>query len=225
MRTIYSASSKSRKRSGKLPLVILGVVAGMGGAFIFDMVFGALFGLATVFGFSVTSLGWLIPLVICGYSLLAHGLRRIRFPYLIWAPWSFWVLIYLLMADQANALQRSIMLLTPLIVGMAVSTVRENDFTLDQATQWLNRFFWIFMIAVGLSTGLLISGTLAETTGFAAGSITAALLAVWYAGRYVSFTNQRDLFRWILLAAVPVLANTRTGMVAVAITLPLTFVP
>ncbi len=213
------------KRPRKLPVVILGVVVGMGSAFFSDLIIAPLFGLPTVFGFSASSLGWLIPLAICGYSLVAYGLSRIRFPYLIWFPWLFWVLTYLLVTDQSNALQRSIMLFTPLVVGMAVSTLRENEFVLGQATQWLNRFFWIFMIAVGMTTGLLTSGTLAASTGFAAGSITAALLAIWYASRYATYNSQRDLYRWILLAVVPVLANTRTGMVAVAITLPLTFAP
>jgi hypothetical protein len=35
----------------------------------------------------------------------------------------------------------------------------------------------------------------------------------------------RALAYWAVLAAVPVLANTRTGMVAVALTLPLTLAP
>jgi hypothetical protein len=50
------------------------------------------------------------------------------------------------------------------------------------------------------------------------------LLAAWYAARYAG-GDVRALAYWAVLAAVPVLANTRTGMVAVALTLPLTLAP
>jgi hypothetical protein len=89
---------------------------------------------------------------------------------------------------------------------------------------WLNRFFWIFIAAAGVSTGLLVTGQLYRVTGFAAGAITASLLAAWYAARYAG-GDRRALAYWAVLAAVPVLANTRTGMVAVALTLPLTLAP
>jgi hypothetical protein len=96
---------------------------------------------------------------------------------------------------------------------------------IDKFRLWLNRFFWIFVAAAGVSTGLLVTGQLYDTTGFAAGAITASsLLAAWYAARYAG-GDLRALAYWAVLAAVPVLANTRTGMVAVALTLPLTLAP
>lgn len=216
---------RSRGRPAKLPLAIRAVIFGMVAAFFADNLFAFVFGTTSLFGYNTTSLGWLIPLLFCALVLVKRGFRRIRFPHWIWVPWSLWMLLYLLLSDYPNALQRSVMLLTPVVVGMAVSTIRVDAFVLSRSSRWLERFFWVFMIAVGMTTGLLTTGQLDERTGFAAGSITASLLAAWYAGRYITFSNRFDLYRWAVLATVPVLANTRTGMVAVAITLPLTLVP
>lgn len=174
-------------------------------------------------GVSLSYLGWIIPLLGCGLVALKQQ-RRISFPLKLWLPWALWVLAYALFAEANNALQRSVMLLTPLVVGAGFSTLRVDAALVNKFCMWLNRFFWIFLAAAGVATGLLVSGQLAGVSGFAAGSITASLLAVWYAARY-SGKDVRALYFWAALALVPVLANTRTGMVAVALTLPLTLVP
>lgn len=214
-----------RTQKVRLPLAVRAVILGLIAAFAFDVILGHFFALPSLFGYSLSSVGWLLPLLLSALALARSGGNRVRFPYWIWVPWVLWVAAYLLQSDYANALQRSVMLLTPLVVGMAVSTVRVDALVLTSTGLWLDRFFWLFMVAVGLTTGLLTAGQLSAVSGFAAGSITASLLAAWYASRYVTFRGRRDLYRWAVLAAVPVLANTRTGMVAVAITLPLTFVP
>lgn len=211
--------------SYRLPLALRGVILGLMAAFLVDGVLNYFVRLPTLFGFNLSSLGWLLPLLLCVWILLNINSRRIGFPYWIWLPWTFWVIAYLLPSQQPYALQRSVMILTPLVVGMAVSTIHVVPSVIDRTSQWLNRYLVVFMIGVGLATGLLTTGQLAERTGFAAGSITASLLAAWYAGRYATFSSRRDLYRWALLATVPVLANARTGMLAVAITLPLTLVP
>ncbi|MFM2074945.1 MAG: hypothetical protein RJB34_1250 [Pseudomonadota bacterium] len=174
-------------------------------------------------GGELSFLGWMIPLLGCGLVALER-LRRVRFPLKLWLPWVLWVLVYALFAEAENALQRSVMLLTPLVVGAAFSTLWADAALVIKFAHWVNRFFWVFLVAAGVSTGLLVSGRLADTTGFAAGAITASLLATWYAARY-SGKDHRALYYWAALALVPVLANTRTGMVAVALTLPLTLCP
>ena len=173
-------------------------------------------------GVSISYLGWIVPLLGCGLVAIAQQ-RRISFPLKLWFPWAIWVLIYLYVAEADNALQRSVMLLTPLVVGAGISTLRVDAALIKKFYLWLNVFFWVFLAAAGVSTGLLVSGQLAGVSGFAAGSITASLLAVWYAARYAG-KDARALYFWAALALVPVLANTRTGMVAVALTLPLTLV-
>ena len=174
-------------------------------------------------GVQLSYLGWMVPLLVCGVVVLRHT-RLVSFPLWLWAPWVLWVVAYLLLADADNALQRGVMLLTPLAVGAGFSTLRVDAPLIDKFRLWLQRFFWIFVAAAGVSTGLLVSGQLSATSGFAAGAITASLLAAWYAARFAG-GDVRALIYWAVLAAVPVLANTRTGMVAVALTLPLTLAP
>ena len=174
-------------------------------------------------GVQLSYLGWMVPLLVCGVVVLRHT-RLVSFPLWLWAPWVLWVVAYLLFAEADNALQRGVMLLTPLVVGAGFSTLRVDAPLIDKFRLWLQRFFWIFVAAAGVSTGLLVSGQLSATSGFAAGAITASLLAAWYAARFAG-GDVRALIYWAVLAAVPVLANTRTGMVAVALTLPLTLAP
>jgi O-antigen ligase len=174
-------------------------------------------------GAQLSYLGWMVPLLGCGVVALRRQ-HLARFPLWLWLPWVLWVVAYLPFAESDNALQRGVMLLTPLVVGAAFSTLRIDAPLIDKFRLWLNRFFWIFIAAAGVSTGLLVTGQLAASSGFAAGAITASLLATWYAARYAG-GDLRALAYWAVLAAVPVLANTRAGMVAVALTLPLTLAP
>lgn len=213
------------RRRPALPLAFWPVIVGLLSAFLFDVILGNFFRLPTIFGFGLTSIGWLLPLMLSLAVLVKNDLGRVRLPYWIWLPWTLWVVVYWVQSDYPNASQRSVMLMTPVVVGMAVSTIRAEIFVLTISARWLDRFFLFFLIAVGTTTGLLTTGQLTDASAFAAGSITASLLAAWYAGRYVIFRGRTDLYRWAMLAAVPVLANTRTGMVAVAITLPLTLAP
>lgn len=174
-------------------------------------------------GVKLTYLGWIVPLLGCGVVVLLHH-RRISFPLWLWLPWTLWVSVYVLFASADNALQRSVMLLTPLVVGAGFSTLRVDAPLIEKFRLWLSRFFWVFIAAAGVTTGLLVAGQLYGASGFAAGSITASLLAAWFAARYAG-GDVRALGYWAVLALVPVLANTRTGMVAVALTLPLTLAP
>jgi hypothetical protein len=174
------------------------------------------------FGASVSFLGWIVPLFASLGYLLQH--RHVRFPVMMWLPWTLWVLAYLIFSEAENALQRSVMMLTPLIVGASFSSLRLNAALIEICHIWMRRLLYVFILAAAVSTGLA-SGSLYDTTGFAAGSITASLLACWYAAHYAITNEKKSLFIWIILAAVPVLAVTRTGMASVALTLPLTLAP
>lgn len=176
----------------------------------------------TGFGASVSFLGWIVPLFASLGYLLQH--HHVRFPVMMWLPWTLWVLAYLIFSEAENALQRSVMMLTPLIVGASFSALRLNAALIEICHIWMLRFLYVFILAAAVSTGLA-SGSLYDSTGFAAGSITASLLACWYAAHYVITNERKSLCIWLVLAAVPVLAVTRTGMAAVALTLPLTLAP
>ena len=205
------------RTSTRYPLPLIALAVGMLISYLPELVPGSI-------GSSLSFLGWAVPLL--GSSLfLFRSTRPIRFPLALWAPWASYVIAYLFVAEANHALQRSVMLLTPVVVGAAFSKVRFDKGLVDTCRAWLGRFFWIFLVAAGLMTGLLAAGKLYSAAGFASGSITASLLAAWFAACYATEGRVRTLICWAALAAVPVLANTRTGMAAVALTLPLTFVP
>jgi len=217
MRTPLLSSQKTHaqfRRKAPLPFVALAI--GMLASYLPGLIPEAL-------GFSISYLGWVVPLLVCGFVGLVRY-HRISFPLLLWLPWTIWVVLYLLYANADNALQRTVMLLTPLVVGAGFSTLRVDVRLIEKFSSWLNHFFWVFLVVAGVTTGLLVNGQLYDITGFAAGSITASLLAAWFAARYAG-GDIRALAYWMVMVLVPVLANTRTGMVAVALTIPLTLAP
>lgn len=172
---------------------------------------------------AITALGWLVPLLIAGFLLLKRG-RSLRFPFGIWVPWIVMVMLYAFFANTDNALQRSVMLLVPIVVGSACSRLVVDDELLDMAKRWMKKFTLFFLVAAGISVGILTRGGLADVSAFAAGSTTAALLACWFVAWYTA-GDERSWWWGMLMVAVPVAANTRTGMVAVALALPLTLAP
>ncbi len=207
--------SAPARRRGSVPVPVLALAGGLLASYLPAIVPGL---------GRLSFLGWMLPLVVAITHLVLY-VGRVKFPLALWVPWIGWVAGYTLLADSPNALQRGIMLLTPLAVAAAFSTLRPTQELFDRIDRWILGFLWVFLAAAGIATGLLAEGTLYDTTNFAAGSITASLLACWFATRYVLLRRPRDLVLWLLMAAVPVLANTRTGMVAVALTLPLVLAP
>ncbi|MBK7042795.1 MAG: hypothetical protein IPH50_03265 [Rhodanobacteraceae bacterium] len=210
-------SHAATTRRGGVPVPVLALAGGLLASYL-PMILPA--GAAAGSSF----LGWMLPLVFALAHLLMY-LGRMKFPLMLWVPWIGWVAGYVVLSSAPNALQRGIMLVTPVIVGAAFSTLWVTPGLLDRIDRWITRFLWVFLAAAGIATGLLSKGTLYDTTNFAAGSITASLLACWFATRYVLMRNRRDLLLWLVMTAVPVLANTRTGMIAVALTLPLVLAP
>ncbi len=174
-------------------------------------------------GISISVLGWMIPFL---GAVIVVFIRhtRIRFPMRIWLLWMAWVVSYVPFSTADNALQRSIMLLVPVVVGMAFSTIWVTDELICKTRRWINIFTIIYLLAAGMSNGLLTQGELYDATGFAAGAITATLLGCWYVALYWAGITWMQ-WVWLVLALVPVAANTRTAMLAMAVTLPLTLTP
>ena len=198
----------------KVPLPFIALAIGMISSYIPNLLRGGI-------GFNISYLGWIIPLLGCGWVVLKKPFS-VTFPLGLWFLWAVWVVFYLLFATAEHALQRSVILLTPLVVGAGFSTLDVDEELIDTFRLWLNRFFWVFFAVATFGTRLV--GLLDDLYVFAAGTITASILAVWYTVGY-SAGERFALRRWAFLVLVPVLAVTRTGMVAVALTLPLTLAP
>ena len=114
------------------------------------------------------------------------------------------------------------MLLCPLIVGMAVSKSRVTELELSGFLRLTRMLLLALLLTVILKTGLLFTGTLPGATGLAPQSMTVALLCCIFATEY-SGNREKSLLHWIIGATIPVIALTRTAIIAAGITIPFTF--
>ena len=201
--------------SGPQKFMLLGLGVGIIGGFMYALP-------PDLLGFNPTALGWIVPLFVA-ILICFFNLSEIKFPYLIWMPWVAWTVFYLITSKAQNAFQRTIMLHAGLVIGMAFSTFKPNLYFLELFNKGVKYYFWL-VFGLGISAAGLFVGTIEDSTGFATGVITATLIATWFAGAY-SIGSPKSLLYWVALVLVPFLCNTRTGMVAVALTLPLTFGP
>jgi O-antigen ligase len=183
----------------------------------------ACIGGSSFFGYSVSGFAWVVPL---GAAVLVYLAKRgtITLPVYIWAPWILMVLIYLLRAETEHAFQRSVMILCPLIIGMAVSGEMITDKVLMTFERAYRLLAIVLCISTMLKTGMHLTGVLPPTSGLAPEVMTGALLCALFATNYM-FGLKTDLYWWGALAAIPVIALTRMGIFAAGLSLPLTFAP
>lgn len=177
----------------------------------------------SVFGFRFSGIAWFVPLVL-SVPVVLMSYERVRFPVRLWVPWITVVVGYQLFAAGDNSLQRSIMILSPIATGVAVSTFvrRERDGELLLAA-----CKWAAAVLVGIilvETRVLFTGVLPYTTGLSPEVMTGAVLCGIFSAGYALGRTDYLVF-WSVLAAIPVVAVTRMGIVATAISLPLTFAP
>jgi O-antigen ligase len=204
--------SKSYIEKEKIPKLVNVVV-------IFTVI--ACLGQQLFISYWITGLNWVIPLIVAIFVLFTKP-GRIRLPIIIWIPWISVIIIYLLMASAPNAFQRSIMIICPLIIGMAIS-----KYSIDEGMllifQKIYRYIAIILFVTAIiKTGILITGVLPRGSNLAAEVMTGALLCTLFATNYM-YGQKRDLAWWTALAAIPVIGLTRMGVVATWITLSLTF--
>ena len=184
--------------------------------------FACAFGGSGFLSFSVAGYAWILCLAL-SVMVIPANFDRITFPLSIWLPWILFVMIQGYVSDFVN-LQRSTLLLCPIVVGMAASTAKVDE------TQLLN--FSLLMKVFGLSllilgsflTGLIVTGKLPNVTGLAPQAITATILASFFAAGY-SFGRAKDLFWWGAIVMLPVVALTRMAIFVSGLSLPGTFAP
>ncbi len=115
-------------------------------------------------------------------------------------------------------------MLCPIVVGMAISVFPTREINLRNVSKVWRNMAIAFYIIIVLKAGISITKTLPTVTGLAAEVMTVALLATLFAA-YYAYGEKKYFILWIGLVAIPVIAMTRTGMVATSLTLPLTFAP
>ncbi len=176
-----------------------------------------------VFGFNFTGLAWSIPVVVGGSVVLARS-EDVSFPLRIWLPWVALVAVYQLAASAPNSLQRSIMILSPLATGMAVSTFRARREDLEHLLTVCKLGAGVLVVIILLDTRVLTTGVLPFTTGLAPAVMTGSIFCGVFAAAYAT-GRERYIVYWSVVALIPIVAVTRMGMLASAISLPFTFAP
>lgn len=173
-------------------------------------------------GFHVSGISWMVPLVVSVFIIVAR-VSKITFPIRLWLPWVLLLLIQLVLVDntlldyRVNPLQRTAQVLTPFFVGLAVSTYRLKAGGVLKFFQVL-RFFAYLEIA-----GLLVLND--NMRGLASENMTILLLCVLFANRYLLFRQIKDIWLWIALVSIPILAVTRMVIASSLLTFPLAFSP
>ena len=175
-----------------------------------------------LFGFAISGLTWVVPLIISLIYLLPR-LRKVTFPWELWVPWCVLLGIWLVYSDFP-ALQRTVQLLCPLVVGMCASTLLVTEKTLFNVIKFCRYFALILgAICIGKS-GLTTMGAIPYNPGLAAELMTGLLLSAMFAASY-SYGYKKDLLLWVFLCTFPVYGLYRSGIVVAGLTLPLTFAP
>lgn len=174
-------------------------------------------------GYNITGIAWVVPLCFSLYTIITVR-GRIRFPVVIWLPWLVLVVVYLSVAEAPNALQRSVMMLCPIFVGLAVSKLRVDVIFFQGFDRAMRLMTATLGVMVVLKTGIYATGRLPEVTGLAAEVMTATLLATYFATSHV-LVRRQDIAWWAALALIPVIAMTRTGMAVAGLTYAATFAP
>lgn len=174
-------------------------------------------------GFNVSGISWMVPLVVSAFMIVAR-MSKITFPIKLWLPWVLLLLIQLVLVDPAlldyrvSPLQRTAQVLTPLLVGLAMSTYRPSSGGLLKFAQALRFFAYLEIAGLFILFGDNLGRLASET-------MTILLLCVFFANRYLLFKEMKDIWLWIVLVSIPVLAVTRTVIVSGLLSFPLAFSP
>jgi len=201
-------------RHSKLPIIVWLVFI--------TTFFACTFGGSGFLGYSVAGYAWIICLAFA-VMIIPANIDRISFPLSIWLPWSLFVIISGYMSDYVN-LQRSTLLLCPIVVGLASSTARVDEKQLVNFALLVKLFSLAVLVLAFFLTGLLLTGQLPSATALAPQAITGTVLAAFFASGY-TFGRVKDLFWWSAIALLPVVALTRMAIFATGLTLPATFSP
>lgn len=183
-----------------------------------------------MFGVNFSGLAWVVPLAL-SLLILTRNFGKVTFPFNLWIPWVLLLFSYLLLVEsealdpRVIPAQRTVQLLSPLLVGMAASTFRPNSLLLDAFFRGMRILSILLLGIVCIKTGVLFTGRLPDVTGLAAEVMTVMLLCCFFASRFLVGREKLDLTFWGMLTCVPVVSLTRTAIAATLLTFPLSFGP
>jgi O-antigen ligase len=177
----------------------------------------------TFAGYNASGYAWLITSVF-SFFILLYNLKDITFPLFLWLPWIIYVTASFILTRAPNGLQRSFMLLCPILVGLTVSSYSVAESQLRHFSRLIRWLALLLLAFIVLKSGLLLTGKLPDFGVSATIAITGSLLASFFAASYVS-RAKNSLMYWLLIQVMSVIALVRMPMLATGITLPLTLGP
>ena len=175
-----------------------------------------------VFGYNASGLAWVVPLA-WAFTMVMKNPSRVVFPLWAWVPWILTVSLFWYQS-RFRSLQRTVQLLCPIAIAAAASTCRLGEAQLQRVLAMIKGLAVALIAIVAIKTGILATGVLPLATGLAPQVMTAMLLGCLFAASYAG-GRRSDLRWWLAMASIPLVALTRTAIVATALTLPLTLAP
>ena len=182
----------------------------------------------TVLGLRFSGLAWAISLLV-SIIVISQSSSRWRFPLYMCLPWVFLLFAYLpeslgnALDVRVSPIQRTCQLLSPLSLGLALSTYTIRLSALVEFVRSFRVFlvfFWVLAVGMNINAIMALS-----PTALAPQAMTAMLGCLFFICFYQVFRFKADLFLYILLAMIPVFAITRT-VIAVTLFMPaMTLVP
>lgn len=201
-------------RRSKLPLIVWMVFI--------TTFFACAFGGTAFLMYSVAGYAWIFCIAF-SFMIIPAKVDKITFPIFLWIPWGVFLVLSGYMSDYSN-MQRTAMLICPIVVGVAASAAKINEEQLLNFGLLIRVFSGSLLLLGAFMTGLLITGQLPTVTALAPQAITATLLATFFVSGY-SYGRIQDLFWWSAIAMLPVLALTRMAIFVTGLSLPFTFSP
>jgi O-antigen ligase len=180
-------------------------------------------GFGSIGPFSVKGYAWVIVFAASVLHYLGQGFRS-TFPMAIWLPWLLYTAAGLLSADAPNALQRTVLLVCPCVVGASLACLPVRDGAVRAFMQGCRVLVGALAFLALLRTGVLATGRLPTVTGLAGESMTATALATLFAAEFASGVRGAIWF-WFLAFVLPVIAVVRGVILATLVTLPATYAP
>ena len=175
-------------------------------------------GFVSILGYRLSGWTWVITLIVSVF-IVAKNPKRSVFPMVIWMPWTLYLFLNLLFSEY-DALQRTVQLISPVIIGTAVSTYRIQP---KQAERFIRVCckFSIILFFLGLyRAGVFLTGRIPNVTGLAGHSMTMVLLCCLFAVAY-AFGEKKTVRYWLLGAGYTFFSMVRITILAAFITLPL----
>lgn len=173
--------------------------------------------------YTVKGFGWIIPMAFAIASIMKTKVVE-KTMLLIWLPWMIVIASYQIFATAPNSLHHSLMFLSPIIVGIAISNLSISEYQLENLYHALKYISVCFLVIVSFKTGLLITGKLPTMGSYAADVMTASLLCTVFVARFV-LVDRSALKWWMLSICIPIIALTRMAIAVCLSTIPLSFSP